>query len=113
MRYAVLAVLFCVALMRASSLQNDQGLAAQRVKIDTVDRRVVALLNERATLVRDIGRLKQQSGAAVNDPARVADVLRRVTGANRGPLPNERLQRIYDVIVREMTAFEAQEMSKK
>jgi chorismate mutase-like protein len=72
-------------------------------KIDTVDRRLVALLNERATLVRDIGRLKQQSGVAVNDPTRAADVLRRVTGANRGPLPNEHLQRIYEAIVREMT----------
>jgi len=113
MRWTVFAVLLGLSLTSAGGPQTDQRLAAERAKIDTVDRRLVALLNERATLVRDIGRLKQQSGAAVNDPARVADVLRRVTGANRGPLPNERLQRIYDVIVREMTAFEAQEMSKK
>ena len=112
MRYAVLAILLGVALARASGPRADQRLAAERAKIDAVDRRVVALLNERATLVRDIGRIKQQSGAAVNDPTRVADVLRRVTGANRGPLPNEHLQRIYEVIVREMTAFEAQEMSR-
>jgi chorismate mutase/prephenate dehydratase len=112
MRYAVFAILLGAALARASGPQADQRLAAERAKIDAVDRRVVALLNERAILVRDIGRIKQQSGAAVNDPTRVADVLRRVTGANRGPLPNEHLQRIYAVIVREMTAFEAQEMSR-
>ena len=112
MRYAVFGVLLGVSLTSAHGLQTDQRLAAERTKIDAVDRRLVALLNERATLVRDIGRLKQQSGAAANDPARVADVLRRVTGANRGPLPNEHLQRIYAVIVREMTAFEAQEMSR-
>ena len=113
MRFTVFAVLLGLALTRASGPQTDQRLAAERAKIDTVDRRLVALLNERATLVRDIGRLKQQSGAAVNDPARVADVLRRVTGSNRGPLPNEHLQRIYEAIVREMTAFEAQDMAKQ
>ena len=113
MRYAVFAILLGVALARASGRQTDLRLAAERAKIDAVDRRVVALLNERAILVRDIGRIKQQSGAAVNDPSRVAEVLRRVTGANRGPLPNAHLQRIYEVIVREMTAFEAQEISRQ
>src|SRR5262245_8480993 len=112
MRYAVVDILLGVALTSASGPQADPPLAAERAKIDAVDRRLVALLNERATLVRDVGRIKHQAGAAVNDPARVADVLRRVTGANRGPLPNEHLQRIYEVIVREMTAFEAQEMSR-
>jgi len=112
MRY-VFAILLGVALTSASGPQTDQRLAAERTKIDAVDRRLVALLNERATLVREIGRLKRQSGAAVSDPARVAEVLRRATGANRGPLPNEHLQRIYEIIVREMTAFETQEMSRR
>jgi chorismate mutase-like protein len=113
MRGAVLAVLMGVAFTSASGFQSDPRLAAERAKIDDVDRRLVAVLNERAALVREIGRLKQQSGTAVNDPARVAEVLRRVISANRGPLPNEQLQRIYEVIVREMTSFEAQGMSRK
>ena len=113
MRSTVFAVLLGLSLTSARGPQTDQRLAAERAKIDSVDRRLIALLNERATLVRDIGRLKRQSGAAVTDPARVADVLRRVTGANRGPLPNEHLQRIYEAIVREMTAFEEQEMSRQ
>jgi chorismate mutase / prephenate dehydratase len=108
MRCAVFAVLLGVTFTTASGPQTDPRLSAEREKIDAVDRRLVALLNERATVVREIGRLKQQSGAAVNDPARVADVLQRVTAANRGPLPNEHLLRIYEAIVREMTAFEAQ-----
>jgi len=113
MRGLIFAVLLGVAFTGASGFQSDQRLAEGRAKIDDVDRRLVALLNERATVVREIGRLKQQSGTAVNDPARVAEVLRRVTGANQGPLPNEHLQRIYEAIVREMTAFEAQEMLRK
>ena len=113
MRYAVFAILLSGALTRASGPPADQRLAVERSKIDAVDRRVVALLNERAILVRNIGRIKQQSGAAPNDSTRVAEVLRRVTGANRGPLPNEHLQRIYEAIVREMTAFEAQEMLRR
>src|SRR5262245_34506456 len=112
MRCAVMAVLLGVGLTSAAGSQTDARLAAERAKIDAIDRRMVALLNERATVVRDIGRIKQHSGAAVNDPARVADVLRRVTEANRGPLPNEHLQRIYEVIVREMASFEARETPK-
>lgn len=109
MRGAVFAVLLGVALASARGPQTDQRLAAERAKIDAIDQRLVTLLNERATVVREIGRLKRQSGAAVNDPARVADVLRRVSGANRGPLPNELVQRIYEAIIREMTAFEEME----
>jgi hypothetical protein len=66
MRY-VFAILLGVALTSTCGPQTDQRLAAERTKIDAVDRRLVARLNERATLVREIGRLKQQSGAAVSD----------------------------------------------
>jgi len=93
--------------------QTDQALARQRAKIDALDARIIALLNERAGVVREVGRIKQQAGLAVADPKRAEEVLQRIASNNRGPLPNENLRRIYERIVAEMTAFEASGTSPK
>ena len=65
------------------------------------------------TYCREVGRIKKQSGLPVNDKTRVEDVLRRIAAANRGPLRNEHLRKIYETIVREMTAFEAADMARR
>ena len=93
--------------------QTDQALARQRAKIDALDARIIALLNERARVVQEVGRIKQQAGLAVVDPKRAEEVLQRIASKNRGPLPNENLRRVYERIIAEMTAFEASGMSSK
>ena len=70
-----------------------------RAKIDEIDHRLVALLNERAEIAREIGRLKSQMGHTIIDPAREQAVLDRVAAANRGPLSQEALQSIYTAII--------------
>ena len=57
-----------------------------RNKIDAVDNKLVAMLNERTRLVLEIGRIKQASGKEIYAPEREEAVLRRVTDKNRGPL---------------------------
>jgi chorismate mutase-like protein len=93
--------------------QTDQALARQRAKIDALDARIIVLLNERARVVHEVGRIKQQAGLAIVDPKRAEEVLQRVALNNRGPLPDENLRRIYERIVAEMTAFEASGLSSK
>src|SRR3954468_6242123 len=69
-----------------------------RVKIDELDRRIVELLNARARIVVDIGKIKHQSGAPVYAPDREKIVLERIRAANKevgGPLPNVCLEAIY------------------
>ena len=56
-----------------------------RERIDAVDDRLLALLNERADLARRIGELK--GDGPVYRPEREAQVLRRVAQDNPGPLP--------------------------
>ena len=113
MRQGLVALIIAAAFAGALRAQSDRALADQRAKIDALDARIVTLLNERAEVVREVGRIKKQSGAPVTDPKRVEDVLRRIASANRGPLPNEHLRRIYETIVREMTAFEAADMARR
>ena len=65
-------------------------------RIVALDRRLVALLNERATLAREAGRAKSASGRrAIRDAEREREVLLRVSMANEGPLPQADLLALY------------------
>ena len=67
-----------------------------RREIDELDRRIVGLLNERASKGREVGRVKAALGwATARDPEREREVLLRVTIANAGPIPQEDLLAIY------------------
>ena len=62
-------------------------LARIRRRIDELDPRIVALLNERAVLGREAGRAKALAGRrAIRDPEREREVLLRVAMANGGPM---------------------------
>ena len=112
MRHGLVVLILAAAFAGGLYAQSDRALGDRRAKIDALDARIVALLNERAEVVREVGRIKKQSGASVHDEKRVQDVLRRIAAANRGPLPNEHLRRIYETIVGEMTAFEAADIER-
>jgi chorismate mutase/prephenate dehydratase len=71
-------------------------IAQHRTEIDALDERIVALLNQRAAHAVAIGKLK--NGGAYR-PEREAQVQRHVRGANRGPLSDEALLRMFTEIV--------------
>jgi chorismate mutase/prephenate dehydratase len=70
-------------------------LEALRRRIDDIDARLVALLNERAAVVVEVGRLKRASGVPIYAPHREAEVLSKVLAANRGPLPARTIEGVY------------------
>lgn len=73
-----------------------------RVLIDDVDRRLVALLNERTSVVENIGRVKRNAQLPVYEPRREEMVYANVTGCNRGPLTGDALRRIFERVIDEM-----------
>ena len=67
-----------------------------RRRIDALDRRIVRLLNERAELARDVGKVKTETGRrAIRDPLREREILLRVSMANDGPTPQADLLAIF------------------
>ncbi len=67
-----------------------------RRKIDALDKRIVAMLNDRATLAREAGVAKTAAGRrAIRDAEREREVLLRVSMANEGPLPQADLLALY------------------
>lgn len=67
-----------------------------RRRIDALDRQIVRLLNERAELAREVGKVKVATGRrAIRDPRREREVLLRVSMANDGPTPQADLLAIF------------------
>jgi chorismate mutase/prephenate dehydratase len=85
-----------------------------RRRIDALDRRIVALLNERANLARDVGREKFAAGRrAVRDAEREREVLLRVTMANTGPIPQADLLAMYRRLIATTRALETRDRARK
>ena len=83
-------------------------LTTLRCRIDRLDRQMVELLNRRAELALLIGREKHRQGRPIHDPEREAAVITNLLAANRGPLGEESLSRIYRLIIRELRRLEAE-----
>ena len=66
-----------------------------RNRIDKIDQQLVELLNERARVVIEIGKLKSKTDAPIYAPDREKQVLTKVKSANKGPLPDRTLVAIW------------------
>jgi chorismate mutase len=81
-----------------------------RDKIDDVDRRMAALLNERASAVIEIGKLKREARMPIYEPNREKDVLANVQRSNSGPLKGRDLERIYERLLDVMRSIQGHEI---
>lgn len=82
------------------------NLASLRQEIDSLDHKLITLLNERAQVSLDIGTAKRQSidpeeeeNTHVYIPGREKQVFEKITKLNSGPLPDENLCAIYREIM--------------
>jgi len=82
-----------------SGAAMEERLRQLRDAVDAIDLQLVDRLNERARLVAEIGRIKQDAGAPIFQPGREAEVVRRVVGASTGPLPDSAIEAIYREIM--------------
>jgi chorismate mutase len=90
--------------------QAKTSLADCRDRIDNVDRKIVSLLNERASVAMEIGRVKQQMSMPIYEPKREDVVFRNVMSSNGGPLSGEAVRRIFERIIDEMRVVQRVQM---
>ena len=88
-------------------------LAESRVEIDSIDQRLVDLLNQRTRIVEEIGRAKQVAGLPIYEPKREEDVYRNILAHNTGPLTPDALQRIYERLIDEMRSLQHMRLAGK
>src|SRR5687768_16269840 len=82
------------------------SLQEHRQAIDRLDKKIVALLNERTRHVLEIGAIKLKSGEEIYAPHRELAVLERVCKLNKGPITNESLRAIYREIMSSALSLE-------
>lgn len=76
-----------------------------RADIDRLDDELLRMVNQRATLAQQIGRLKEDG--AVLRPEREAQILQRLLQANRGPLSDAAVRQVFTEIISHCRALEA------
>ncbi len=82
----------------------SDDLQRLRAEIDRLDEEMLARLSRRAEIAHEIGRVK--GGAVVYRPEREAQVLRRITALNQGPLGEGAVWHIFREIMSACLALE-------
>lgn len=88
------------------STLSPNDLSRCRVIIDDLDRRIIALLNERTAVVEQIGRIKEELHLGIYEPKREDQVLENVLAHSSGPLPPDSIKRIFERIMDEMRTLQ-------
>ncbi|MDR3683114.1 MAG: prephenate dehydratase [Geothrix sp.] len=80
---------------------DPQSITSLRRAIDAVDDEVLALLNRRAGLAAEVGRLKSETSpeALFHAPKREREVLARLEAENGGPFPDAAVRTIFQEIM--------------
>ncbi len=90
---------------------SEQELQALRVRIDSLDEKILELINERASCAQEVGRVKEANLAegelpVFYRPEREAQVLKRIMELNKGPLDSEVTARLFREIMSACLALE-------
>jgi len=78
---------------------QDERLNELRDRISRLDENLLDLLNQRAEISLEVGRIKSSQQEAVFKPFREKDVLNNLCATNPGPMPQSHLQAIYREIL--------------
>ena len=81
-------------------------LGAWRARIDALDRKILAILNERGRCVLGLAPIKRRMNVPVHEPNRENEVVSNLETHNDGPLDNGAVRRIFEAIMREMRAVQ-------
>jgi len=73
----------------------DDQLDELRKRINALDEKLVALVNERASIAARIGEIKRATGDATYAPAREREVFDRAVAANQGPLSDRTIRALF------------------
>lgn len=66
-----------------------------RERINAIDSELVRLLDERATIAREVGRTKAEEGLNTYDPGRAKGVMQRVCDLSNGAFPHDGLVHVF------------------
>ena len=77
-----------------------KDIGKRRKKIDSLDLRLLGLLNKRLSIALEISEIKKRMGLKIYDPLREKEVIKRLASRNRGPLKKGDVGRIFSTLMR-------------
>lgn len=77
-----------------------------RNKIDSIDTRIVRLLNDRAAVSLAVGKAKIKGNKGIYAPDRERQVLDRIKSLNKGPMPYAAFEAVYREVMSASIALE-------
>lgn len=85
---------------------ENKNLESLRGEIDSIDTKIVGLLNQRVQAAVEIGRIKDELGVDPYDPAREEQVFDKIENLSDGPLHKDSLRTIYREVISASIALE-------
>ena len=86
-----------------------EELLKLRESIDSVDRRILELVVERARLAVEVGRLKQLHDLPIYDPQRERVMLEELVALAQPPLEPDAIRRVFEAIIVESRRLQQRE----
>ena len=77
----------------------EAELGALRERVDAIDTQLLALLNARAAVVRDIYTLKERESLPRFNQARTDAILARLIEQNQGPLSAQEVREVFEPLL--------------
>ncbi|ANU16819.1 bifunctional 3-deoxy-7-phosphoheptulonate synthase/chorismate mutase [Planococcus maritimus] len=86
---------------------SQTELEQLREQVDAVNLQILSLINERASVIQEIGKIKEKQGATKYDPLRERHMLNLLKENNKGPLDQKTVDHIFKEIFK--SALDMQE----
>lgn len=86
---------------------TEKSLKSLRDELKKKDRAIVELLNRRAEISVEVGRIKEKNGLDAHDPSQESKVYHYLSEINNGPLSEEALKNIFREIISASRAMQA------
>jgi len=86
----------------------EEEIKVLRQKIETLDRQILDLLNERAGVAREVGRVKSEARMNPYSPQREAEILERLKLENPGPFPQGAISPVFREIISACRSLEVE-----
>ncbi|MCU0498246.1 MAG: bifunctional 3-deoxy-7-phosphoheptulonate synthase/chorismate mutase [Anaerolineae bacterium] len=92
---------------------SQNRLNELRGQVDEINLQILELLNKRAQIVTEIGKVHTELGNSFYDPAREAQMLQALEMANQGPFSNETIKALFREVFRASLDLEEKQAKAK
>lgn len=88
-------------------METEERIKSLRERIDQLDDQILRLLNKRAEIVLEVGKLKAGSKMEFYVPEREQEILRRLNLQNPGPFPPRAISSVFREIISACRSLES------